>query len=381
MKAYKKTTISILIIFISSIMLYTFSCKGESGSDFLSGSRPDISDSGALTDATNVQKAFNKIYDLYENTVVFISTEQTIKMRQHPFFNDPFFREFFGGRPMPEEQERKRTGLGTGFILSDDGYIATNHHVVANVDKVEVRIDEKTYEAKIIGSDEATDLALLKISSSEELTPAFLGDSDKVKVGDWAIAIGNPFGLDRTFTTGVISAVGRNDLDRSGRSSSHLQTDASINPGNSGGPLINIDGQVIGINRMIYSKSGGNMGIGFAIPINTARDILRQIREKGKVSRPFIGVQIARLTEDYAKKAGLDEPKGALVAEVVKESPAEKGGIRQGDIIVAVNDKKVENFPDLINAVESHSIGTKLNVTVIRDKKRIKVSLIATERP
>ncbi|MBN2435496.1 MAG: trypsin-like peptidase domain-containing protein [Spirochaetes bacterium] len=381
MKAYKKITIPVLMLLISSVILYTFSCKGESGPDFLSGTRPDINNSEAITDASNVQKAFNEIYDLYENTVVFISTEQTIKMRQHPFFNDPFFREFFGGRPMPEEQEQKRTGLGTGFILSDDGYIATNHHVVANVDKVEVRIGEKTYQAKIIGSDEATDLALLKISSLEKFKPAFLGDSDKVRVGDWAIAIGNPFGLDRTFTTGVISAVGRNDLDRSGRSSSHLQTDASINPGNSGGPLINIDGQVIGINRMIYSKSGGNMGIGFAIPINTARDILRQIREKGKVSRPFIGVQIARLTEDYAKKAGLDEPKGALVAEVVKASPAEKGGIRQGDIIVAVNDKKVENFPDLINAVESFSVGTKLNVTVIREKKRIKVSLIATERP
>ncbi|MDA3899106.1 MAG: trypsin-like peptidase domain-containing protein [Spirochaetes bacterium] len=377
----KQLTVALFPLFLTPLLFYSASCKGKNNSDFLQTSEPEMEETQSITDASRVQKAFNEIYTLYENSVVFISTEQTIKIRQHPFYNDPFFRDFFGGRAMPEKRERKQNGLGTGFVISEDGYIATNHHVVANVDKVEVRIGEDSYPAEIIGSDEVTDLALLKIRSDKKLQPAYLGDSDTVKVGDWAIAIGNPFGLDKTFTTGVISAIARRDLDSNGRSYTHIQTDASINPGNSGGPLININGKVIGINRMIYSKSGGNMGIGFAIPINTARTVLQQIRNNGKVRRPFIGVQIAPLSEEYAKKAGLDEPKGALVAETVEDSPAEKAGIKRGDIIIAVNSTEVESFSDLIKAVESNTIGSKLSVTLIREKRHMKVSLTATERP
>jgi S1-C subfamily serine protease len=267
--------ILILAVIIFALAINLFSCaKDKDKESFGHSGKTPVKDEIGAAKAFEIQSVFRKIFDMNKDSVVFITTEQFIKPK-NPFFDDSIIREFFGRGG--ESRVQKRTGLGTGFILSEDGYICTNHHVINGVDKIIVSINDKNYEAKIIGFDERTDIGLLKIEPESKLAPVFFGDSNKVEVGDWAIAIGNPFGLDKTFTIGVISAIGRRDVDDMG--GSHIQTDASINPGNSGGPLINIYGEVIGINRMIYSQTGGYMGIGFAIPINTAKSILGQLQK------------------------------------------------------------------------------------------------------
>ena len=258
--------IPLLSVFALISFFQPTSCSGGGGRLLGASGESPLKGAEQVGDAVKVQDAFRNVFEINKHRVVYISTEQTVKMQRNPFMDDPFFREFFGAPRQNMPQTQKRTGLGTGFILSEDGYICTNHHVVAGMDKVKVNIDSIAYDASVIGSDERTDIALLKINPKAKLEPVFLGDSNSVRVGDWAIAIGNPFGLDRTFTVGVVSAVGRRDLDLMGDSQAHIQTDASINPGNSGGPLMNIYGEVIGINRMIYSQTGGNIGIGFAIP-------------------------------------------------------------------------------------------------------------------
>ncbi len=378
--AFVKNLKQLLIITaIFSVTLLTFTFCNGNATPFGTGEESPLKDSKKMADAVQVQEAYREIYKLYSDRVVFISTEQTVKMPAHPFFNDPLFREFFGNRPMPKE--RKRQGLGSGFVISNDGYVCTNHHVVANVDSVKVKIDGDSYDAKIIGSDQKTDIALLKIKSSKRFKPVYLGDSDTVQVGDWAIAIGNPFGLDKTFTTGVISAIGRKDLDLMGGYQSFIQTDASINPGNSGGPLINIHGEVIGINRMIYSRSGGYMGIGFAIPVNRAKTVLNQLQKHGKIKRGYMGVQIVPFTEEYAKETGLKDAEGALVGGVLDGSPAEKGGVKVGDVIRSVNGKKIEDFGDLVELVDKTPIGKTLKVQVWRNRQLVNLFITIKERP
>ena len=376
--------ILILPIILLGIMVTQSSCYqqsvvlGETADSPIKGSAENLK-------AWEIQKVFRKINDLYNDRVVFISTEQTVKVRPHPFFDDPFFNQFFGGpfggQPRQRApQTQKRRGLGTGVVLSKDGYVCTNHHVIKDVDKITVKVNEKSYNAEIVGFDERTDLALLKITSREKFSPVFLGDSDQVRVGDWAIAIGNPFGLDKTFTVGVVSAIARTDVDLMGGSQSHIQTDASINPGNSGGPLINIDGEVIGINRMIYSNSGGYMGIGFAIPINQAKMVLEQLKEYKKVRRGYIGVQIVPFTEDYAKDIGLKSNEGALVGAVIPDSPADKSGMIVGDVITKVNDEQINGFPDLIKEVEKTPIGKTLRMIVWRNKADVSLLVTVKER-
>ncbi len=334
------------------------------------------------TPVYQLQDTFHEVFELYKDSVVFISTEKTVQVTANPFFNDPFFNRFFGhpeGNNQQQPQTQKQTGLGTGFIISEDGYICTNHHVVANVDTVKVKVNEQEYTAKIVGSDPMTDIALLKVEGANNFKPVYFGDSDRVKVGDWAIAIGNPFGLDGTFTVGIISAVARKDVDQLGNS--HIQTDASINPGNSGGPLLNIDGEVIGVNRMIYSRTGGNLGIGFAIPINTTRDVLEQLREHGRIKRGYIGVQIAPLTPEFAGELGLKKVRGALVGAVLKGGPAHKAGIKERDVILEVGDREVEDYRDLVNIISRTKIGKTLKVVLWRDGKKINLFVTIQERP
>jgi serine protease Do len=326
-----------------------------------------------------LQKTYQKIYELYKNSVVFISTEKTVKARHSdPFMDDPFFREFFGKRPnAPDYQKQK--GLGTGFIISDDGYICTNHHVVANMDSVTVSINNKDYKATLVGSDQLTDIALLKITDTGKFSPVYFGNSEDVKAGDLSIAIGNPFGLDRTITTGVISATGRHVFNDMGIS--HIQTDASINPGNSGGPLINLDGEVIGVNRMIYSSTGGSLGIGFAIPINTAKDTLTQLQKYGKVKRGYIGVQISPLTQEFAKELGLEKSEGALVGAVEKDGPADRAGLRIRDVVLRAGGSAIKDYTDLLRIVGKTAIGTNIQVIVWRDKSEVNVWITVKERP
>ncbi len=378
---------TVLIILVSTFFLFVLvslfnNMPGTIGPGSLSAAAgiSPLRGGDKVADALRVQDTFRKVFNINQHRVVYISTEQVVKLPPNPLFDDPIFREFFGVPRSGMPQTQKRTGLGTGFIISEDGYICTNHHLIAGVDKVKVKVDKALYDAAIVGSDEKTDIGLLKINPKEKLEAVYLGDSDTVRVGDWAIAIGNPFGLDRTFTVGVVSAVGRKDLDLMGGSQSHIQTDASINPGNSGGPLLNVYGEVIGINRMIYSQSGGNIGIGFAIPINSAKTILDQLKTHKKVKRGYIGVQVVPLTEEYAKELGLKDNEGALVGQVMEGSPAAKGGVLVGDVILSAGGKKIKNLSNLISIVERTPIGGSLKIEVWRKKQVISLFLTIDER-
>lgn len=284
-----------------------------------------------------------------------------------PFFSDPFFRRFFGDIPELERQIPQK-GIGTGFVFRSDGYILTNEHVVRGVSQIKVTfIDGKEYEGKVVGSDPLTDIAVVKIDAFN-LPTIPLGDSDKARVGEFVIAIGNPYGLSHTVTVGVLSAKGRPiSAGDSGREyENFLQTDAAINPGNSGGPLLNLNGEVIGINTAILPYA---RGIGFAIPINMAKSILDQLITKGKVTRAWLGVYIQDLTPEMAEKFGLPESKGALVADVSKGSPAEKAGIKRGDIILKVDDKEITSVSKLQTEIRSHLPGDRVLLKVWRDRK------------
>ncbi len=284
-----------------------------------------------------------------------------------PFFSDPFFRRFFGDIPDLERQIPQR-GIGTGFVFRSDGYILTNEHVVRGANEIKVTfIDGKEYEGKVIGADPLTDIAVVKIDA-DNLPTIPLGDSDKARVGEFVIAIGNPYGLSHTVTVGVLSAKGRPlSAGDSGREyENFLQTDAAINPGNSGGPLLNLRGEVIGINTAILPYA---QGIGFAIPINMAKSILDQLITKGKVVRAWLGVYIQDLTPEMAEKFGLSEAKGALVADVSKGSPAEKAGLRRGDIILKVDERETPTVSDLQREIRSRRPGDRVRLEIWRDGK------------
>ena len=287
------------------------------------------------------------------------------------------------GRPDPSPRPpAPGNGSGTGFLIDKEGYILTNNHVVDSADVIKITLDnEKEYEAELIGSDSKTDIALLKIIRRPGDITNFpyieLGDSEKVEVGEWVVAIGNPFGLDHTVTTGVVSAKARNI--GAGPYDEFIQTDASINPGNSGGPLLNMDGKVVGINTAIYSQTGGNVGIGFTIPINMARDILDELKKDGKVTRGWLGVMIQKITPELAESFKLSDSHGALVNDVVPNGPAAQGGLKRGDIIVKFNGKEivsVENLPKQVAAVEP---GQPVKVEVIRDG-RVKTLDVTVEK-
>ena len=312
--------------------------------------------------------------------VVFITVEKTVEISSpfsfnDPFeqFNDEFFRRFFGDK-IPQEHAHKyhQMGQGSGFIISRDGYILTNNHVVGDADKITVKLQDgrEFSNSKVIGTDPESEVALIKIQG-DDFPVLPMGDSDKTEIGDWAIAVGNPFGLSETVTVGVISAVGRSNVGIA-EYEDFIQTDAAINPGNSGGPLLNLDGQVIGINTAIFSQSGGYMGIGFAIPINMAKKIMDQLIKNGRVTRGYLGIYIQNLTPDLAESFNLKQNEGVLVTEVGEGSPADKAGLMQGDIILEMNGQKMSSDSMLRNEVAMLAPGTKVNLLVYRDgKKRI----------
>src|SRR5579875_3414240 len=282
---------------------------------------------------------------------------------------DPFeqFRHFFGQMP----HEYKQHGLGSGVIVSPDGYILTNNHVVGHADEIHVTLmDKREFTAKVIGKDAKTDLALIKINTNQPLPSAVLGDSATAEVGDWVMAIGSPFGFNLTVTSGIISAKGR---ALGGNYDNFIQTDASINPGNSGGPLFNTSGQVIAINTAIYSSTGANNGIGFAIPINLAKSVMEQLKEHGKVIRGWLGVEIQEVTPALAKSFGLSVPIGALVAGVESDGPAAKAGIERGDIITKFNGETVHDEHELPEMVAATPIGKRVPIEVIRNGKQVKL--------
>jgi serine protease Do len=328
---------------------------------------------------------FATLAEQLKPAVVNISTAKTLKPRS-PAYRSPqqpgqdlfeeFFERFF--RDMPQSPHKERS-LGTGFIISDDGYILTNAHVVDGADEIKVKLsDGRLFPGKVRGIDPKLDLALIKIDTGKQLPVAKLGDSDKLRIGEWVMAIGNPFGLEQTVTVGIVSAKGR--VIGAGPYDDFIQTDASINPGNSGGPLFNVGGEVIGINTAIVS---GGQGIGFAIPVNMAKQIVQQLRDEGKVTRGWLGVVVQPLSEELAQSFGLDRPHGALVSEVVKDSPAERAGIKRGDVILRFDGQAIDERNDLPKVVATTPVGKAVTVVVFRDGRerelKVEVGQLAEE--
>ena len=288
-----------------------------------------------------------------------------------PFEGDPFFRRFFGNPKMPKKFKREVKGLGTGMIIDARGHILTNFHVAGGATKIEVVLaNGKHYEAKLVGGDPKTDLAVIEIPTKEQLPYVTFGDSDKVDVGEWVVAIGHPRGLDQTVTQGIISAKHRRGISDPTSYQDFLQTDAAINPGNSGGPLLNLRGEVIGVNAAIASESGGSEGIGFAIPSNIAQHISKLLIAHGKIERGWLGVSVQDLTQELAKSAGVATLKGAYIAEVVKGGPAEKAGMKKGDVVVAYQGKEVVDGSGLRNEAANTPIGSDARVTILRGGKK-----------
>ena len=331
------------------------------------------SDSGIpATQPIGIPTSFADLAERVAPAVVSIQTTGTISTGRQPGM-PPGFEEFFGGNPWSQEapQKRKSSGEGSGFVISKDGYIVTNNHVVADMDEIRVHfLDGSELVAKVVGLDPKTDIALLKVDSSgESLATIALGDSDVIRSGDWVVAIGNPFGLEHTVTAGIISAKHRRGVSPSQSQSydDFIQTDAAINPGNSGGPLIDLEGRVVGINTMIRSDANT---IGFSVPINQAKQILPQLRADGRVTRGWLGVQIQAVTPEFAKSFDLEEARGALVSQVIAGTPAAKGGIERGDVIMEFNGQAIAEWRDLPIVVASTPVETEAQVTVIRDGKR-----------
>ena len=300
------------------------------------------------------------------------------------FFGEPFgkenpFEDFFGPAPKGPHREFKQQSLGSGFILDRQGHVVTNNHVVENADKIKVRLaDGEEFDAKVVGRDPNTDLALIKIKGSNGLTPLPMGDSDGLRVGSWVLAIGSPFGLEQTVTTGIVSAKGR--VIGAGPYDDFIQTDASINPGNSGGPLLNMRGEVVGINTAIFSRGGGNVGVGFAIPVNMANGIIAQLKTDGEVTRGWLGVGIQNLTAELAEYYGTEGDKGALVTQVFDGDPAERAGIKKGDIITAVDGKKVSTSRELSQSIAHSKVGERVSITLLRDGREKQVEVELTKR-
>lgn len=327
----------------------------------------------ALDNLRQTGKAFAAVAREASPAVVFIRVEKTADTARDM---GPF-RFFFG--PVPEGQPRaprRQVGQGSGFIVSPDGYILTNNHVVAGADKVSVKLlDGRELPAEIVGLDKPTDLAVIKIDA-RDLPTLTLGDSDALEVGEWVLALGNPFGLSHSLTAGIVSAKGRSSIGMNDYED-YIQTDAAINPGNSGGPLINLEGEVVGINTAIYSRSGGYMGIGFAIPASLARDIYPRLVEHGSVTRGYLGVTIQELTPELAATFGLDETSGVLVSEVVPGTPAEDAGLQPGDVIIALDGEPVTAMGALRNRIALNAPGSTIKLTILREgrERRVKVKI------
>lgn len=350
----------------------------------------------------SIENAVINVANTTGKAVVSISAEHTEKIKggkryyfSQPFGETPFgredpfnrfFEDFFGEMP---DREYKQTGLGSGVIIDPQGYILTNEHVISNADKINVTLpDGREFKGVVKGMDARSDLAVIKINA-QNLPVALLGDSESVKIGQWVVAIGNPFGFamqnpEPTVTAGVISALHRtlgNMLSRDRDYNDLIQTDAAINPGNSGGPLANLKGEVVGINVAIFSTSGGYQGVGFAIPINNAKRIISRLIEGKKVTYGWIGVTVQNLTDDLAKYMGLSDKNGVLISKVIEDSPAQKAGLKDSDVIGQFDNKPINNVKELLSEVAKTEVGKKIKIVVVRDKKQLAVELQVGERP
>ncbi|NLG87233.1 MAG: PDZ domain-containing protein [Firmicutes bacterium] len=326
----------------------------------------------------------NTIADIVEQvgpSVVMINTTVIQKSQGiDPFFDDPFFRYFFGQGVPSVPKERRSQGLGSGFIISSDGYILTNEHVIDAADEVKVTVSgyDNAFPAKVVGTDKELDLAILKIDAPKPLPTAKLGNSDATRVGEWVVAIGNPYGLDHTVTVGVVSAKGRPVPVQDRIYKNLLQTDAAINPGNSGGPLLNLNGEVIGINTAV---NAAGQGLGFAIPINTAKEVMDSLRTQGKVVRPWLGVSVLDITADIQQYFKLPDRRGAIIGEIISGSPAAKANLQVGDVIRKVDDEVIEDAEDLVDTIQKKKIGDSVGLEIYRDGRTLLRLVKIEEKP
>jgi Do/DeqQ family serine protease len=313
-------------------------------------------------------------------SVVHIYTTQEARVPRHPLANDPFWGQFFGNRSRAPEKQ-KRSGLGSGVVVSSEGYILTNNHVVEAADEIEVASnDGRRFKAKVVGTDPESDLAVVRIPATAHLPAIALGNADNVRIGDVVLAIGNPFGVGQTVTHGIVSALGRSHLGIN-TFENFIQTDAAVNPGNSGGALVDTNGNLIGINTAIYSESGGSMGIGFAIPISLARNVMEQIIKTGGVTRGWIGVEVQEITPDLAESFGMPNTEGALIAGVVRGSPADRAGIRPGDVLLVIDSKRIRNTDNMLELIAGLKPGDASRLVLRREGKEIEVQTTIGKRP
>ncbi len=327
--------------------------------------------------AVSAGGSFNAAVQRAQPSVVNIFTSKEVQSPRHPLLNDPLFRRFFGEQPA---EDQRASSLGSGVIVSNTGYIVTNHHVVEAADEIEVALhDGKKLLAKVVGNDPETDLAVLRVDS-ENLPAITFGSSDALKVGDVVLAIGNPFGVGQTVTGGIVSALGRTGLGIN-TFENFIQTDAAINPGNSGGALVDAGGNLVGINTAIFSRSGGSMGIGFAIPVSTAKMVLEQIVKSGSVTRGWIGVEVQEITPAVAESFGLASTRGALIAGVLRGGPADKAGVKPGDVLVEVEGRPVADPTSMLNLIAALPPGVSARMKMKRQGQDLDADITVGRRP
>ena len=372
-------TVSLAVLFVVSTLKPEWLGKPTGAGANIVALRETASTDGPATGSASYRDAAQKALP----SVVHVFTSQKIRAPRHPLIDDPVFRHFFGD--VPETQGQTKSGLGSGVIVSASGYVLTNFHVVDGADQIEVALnDGRTLNARLVGGDPESDLAVLQIDQGKagelKLPAVTLGQMDNIVVGDVVLAIGNPFGVGQTVTMGIVSALGRSHLGIN-TFENFIQTDAAINPGNSGGALIDSRGNLVGINTAIYSRSGGSLGIGFAIPISTAKNVMEQIIASGTVTRGWIGVEVQEITQELAESFGLPEPTGALIAGVQRGSPADVGGIKPGDILVAIDGKPVKDPQEMLELIARQKPGETVPFKLRRQKTLVETTIRIGKRP
>jgi len=374
-------TISVAVLFVVSTLKPEWLRGGAPSSVVAIFEAPGGSEkTEGTTQPANTPGSYSHAAQRSMPAVVHIFTSKEVRAQRHPLFDDPVFRHFFGERPDSSPRQRA-AGLGSGVIVSPDGFVLTNNHVIDAADEIEVALnDGRKFPARLVGRDPETDLAVLKLQTEAQFPVVAFAQPDSLKVGDVVLAIGNPFGVGQTVTMGIISALGRTHLGIN-TFENYIQTDAAINPGNSGGALVDSAGNLVGINTAIYSRSGGSLGIGFAIPVSLARSVLEQIVSTGQVTRGWVGVEIQEITPELAESFGLADPSGALIAGVLRGSPAEHAGIRPGDVLIGVDGRSVRDTKSMLEMVAALPPGKVARFRVRRATGELDLEVEVGRRP